>query len=355
MALLSRSLKSVGLVLLAAWGFFCLAMPQASASWVFVSAASDKELHVFELDDETGVLALRSSLALPGEPGALAMRSDHRLLAVALRAEGRLASVAFDPDTAEMKLLSDVPAGDDPAHLSFDPSEQCVVTAYYVAGKVSVHSIDEAGKLSQQPTQEIATARFAHAVVFDPQGQNVYVPHTGSNRIVVFGWDEQERRLMERPEQLIETSEQTGPRHAVWSRDGSRLLVDEEQANRVTAYEQKPDGSLVEAGSATTLPAEWEGSNATAEIRLHPTRDWVLVSNRGNDSIAIVDVSDQPEFVKTIATESVPRSFDITSNGRFMVVAGEATGALRVHCLEEELPDQRLEVGPRIWCVLIVE
>lgn len=327
-------------------------------SWVFVSAASDKTLHVFEFDNQRGELIHRSELLLPGEPGALAMRSDHRLLIVALRAEGRLASVSFDPETAAMKLLSDVPAGDDPAHVAFDPSERHVVTAYYVAGKVSVHELQDDGSLSQRAEQEIETARYAHAVVFAPTGDSVYVPHTGSNQIVVFGWDERSGRLVERPEQLVETPEQTGPRHGVWSQDSSRLIVDLEQASGVAVYERREDGGLEADGSTTTLPEGWEGSNSTAEIRRHPQRDWVLVSNRGHDSIAIVDVEGEPRLLATVETESVPRSFDVTSDGRYLIVAGEASGYLSVHTMEgaaEVGEPKRVELGPRLWCVLVVE
>ena len=121
---------------------------------VYVSAKNDRAILVYRFDDSA--LFLKQTLQLPAEPGALTFLKDRHLLLVALRSSGELASCKVDPKTGRLKLLNIVSAGADPAHLSADASGQFLLTAYYVASKVSVHQIQSDGQLSVNSIQELS-------------------------------------------------------------------------------------------------------------------------------------------------------------------------------------------------------
>lgn len=335
---------------------------------VYVSGAERKELIVLELDVASGAVQEVGRVTTPGEPGALALSADGRTLFVALRAEGRLTSFRVPEDGSLPTLISDVEAGEDPAHVAIDPSGRYLLTAYYVAGKVSVHAIDQEGALSVRPVAERPTAPRAHAVVFDRSGQHLYVPHTGSERIDHFQWEAARGRLIADEAGRVVTPPGTGPRHAVADPDHPLLWVDDEQGSSVTAYRIDNQGHLERRAQVSTLPQDFEASNATAEIRRHPQGRYLYVANRGHDSLAIIAIDAQQvaesstpqdglQAVGFVPTEATPRSFDISPDGRWVLVAGEASGNLAVYQVTAagaalQLKEQ-IELGPRLWWVLV--
>ncbi|MGV2337829.1 MAG UNVERIFIED_CONTAM: lactonase family protein [Planctomycetaceae bacterium] len=152
----------------------------AGAIWVYCSAATDQSLDLLYLDTATGRLSKQYRVATPGEPGALTISPDRRFLFASMRSTGRLCSFRIDPGTGRPDPISVVEAGADPAQISVDHTGRFLLTAFYVAAKVTVHSIGPNGELSQQPLQTIDTAKNAHAIVPDTGNRFAYVPRHGS-------------------------------------------------------------------------------------------------------------------------------------------------------------------------------
>src|SRR5262249_33696857 len=140
-----------------------------------------------------------------------------------------------------------VAGGADPAHISTDKSGKFLFTAYYVAGKVTVHDIGPDGSLSKEPRQTIVTKEKAHAIVQSPSENAVLVPHTRPNVIYALVWLGTEGKLwagIHRSE--FETPKNTGPRHAIFhptlridggvDAEAKVVYVANEQGGSVTMY-----------------------------------------------------------------------------------------------------------------------
>jgi 6-phosphogluconolactonase len=85
----------------------------------------------------------------------------------------------------------------------------------------------------------------------------------------------------------METPENTGPRHLTKHPSKPIVYVANEQGSGVTAYDPEPKaGALSPRQTLSTLPQEWQGVNACAEIKVHPSGRFKYVSNRSHDSIA---------------------------------------------------------------------
>src|SRR5205085_10276356 len=105
-------------------------------------------------------------------------------------------------------------------------------------------------------------------------------------------------------EKFFEAPKNAGPRHVVFHptlliNGGIDLLanvayVANEQGSSVTMYHAvlNPFNWFLEPKQTlSTLPAGFKGTNACAEIRLHPSNRFLYVSNRGHDSIVAFRVA----------------------------------------------------------------
>jgi 6-phosphogluconolactonase len=329
---------------------------------VYVSVAAEKRIAVYTMDRATGALTHRGDAKLDGEPGAMTVDPGRRFLFAALRAEGKLAALRIDPATGLLTHVNTVPAGPDPAHLSTDAAGRYLLAAYYVDAKVTVHEIGKDGALGEKPLQTVPTAEKAHAIVLDPSGRFAFVPHTGPDAIFQFAFDAKTGKLSANEPARLATPKGTGPRHLVFHPSRPVAYVSNEQGGSVTAYAlDARGGTLKPVQTASTLPEGFQGNNACAEIRIHPSGKFLYVSNRGHDSIAAfaLDAEGKVSVLGQEPTEKTPRSFDLDPSGKFLFAAGESSGKVVAYGVDGS--GGRLknlmtyEVGKMPWWVLAVD
>src|SRR5262249_6721140 len=147
----------------------------------------------------------------------------------------------------------------------------------------------------------------------DPSGRFAFVPHTGPDAITQFTFDAGKGRLSANEPSKVTTPKGTGPRHLVFHPSRPVAYVANEQGGSVTAYAlDARAGTLVPLQRVSTLPKGFKGTNACAEIRIHPSGKFLYVANRGHDSIACFALDKEGKVSATGQgpTETTPRSFD---------------------------------------------
>lgn len=331
-------------------------------TFVYVSVAAEKRIAIYQMDGATGKLTPRGDAKLDGEPGALTVDPRRQFLIAALRSTGKLASFRINRATGMLTHLNTVPAGSDPAQLSTDATGRHLFTAYYVAARVTVHVIGKDGALGEKPLQSLPTADKAHAIVPDPSNRFVFVPHTGPDVIFQFAFDPGTGGLTAGEPAKFTTPKGTGPRHLVFHPSRPIAYVANEQGSSVTAYTLDPkSGTLRPQQTVSTLSGDFRGTNACAEIRIHPSGKFLYVSNRGHDRIAAFALDDDGKVsvIDQIPTEKTPRSFDLDPTGKYLFAAGEASGKLVTYRVDDQsgrLKKQEVrEVGQTPWWVLAVD
>lgn len=358
-----RKVMSVALLWLA-W----MAGPGAAETLVVCSAAADKTLVVFKFDPARGSLTELSRQALPGEPAALLPSPDGRTLFVTLRSTGQLTSLRVDGSTGKLTPLRVVNAGADPAQITLDKTGSHLLTAYYEAGKISAHRVSGDGSLSEKPAWEIPTLEKAHAVSLDQAGRLLVVPHTGPNTIFQFRYQPDGKQPLPLAKPRLDLPANSGPRHAAWHPKHPIVYINNEQGSSVSAYRSGPDGlQLIEGSTVSTLPANFQGANSTAEIALHGGGRMLVVANRGHDSLALIRVDESGTKLTPVGhhkTEKTPRSFCFDPFGRYVFTAGESSGYLEVSkamaagengATESLKPLGRVRVGDKLWWVTAFE
>jgi 6-phosphogluconolactonase len=353
-----RTILSIALLCLAS------SLARAGETCVYVSIAGEKKIAVYRADATRGRLTHASEVTLDGEPGALTTDPARRFLFASFRPEGKLASFRIEPRSGKLTPVSVVAAGADPAHLATDRAGRFLLAAYYVDGKVTVHAVGKDGSLADKPLQTVPTADKAHAVLPDPSNRFVFVPHTGPNAIFQFAFDPKTGRL--RPnetERRLQRPANTGPRHIAFHPSRDVAYADDEQANSVTAYTLDTGaGTLKPLQTLSTLPKDFKGTNATAELKVHPSGLYLYCSNRGHDSIACFAIDPKGWRLTALGqepTEKTPRSFDLDPAGRTLYAAGESSGKLACYRIDPATGlltrFETLEVGKRPWWVMAVE
>lgn len=302
------------------------------ATYVYVSNAPEKAIHIFKQDAATGALAEVDVLKLDGGPGALAVDPSKKFLLASVRTANSLASFSLDAGTGKLKPLSGTELGNgaNAAYVAVDRTRKYAIGASYSAGRVTVHTLSPEGKLGEKPLQTVAAEFTAHCAAIDATNRWVFVPHVKPNAVFQYRLDAATGQLTSAG-RAAGGNDKSGPRHLAFHPQQKYAFTSDESGSSVTVYQFDTEKGLTPVQTLSTLPAGYSERNSTAEVKVHPTGKFVWVSNRGHDSLAGFAFDAAQGRVTAIGqtpTEKTPRSFDVDPSGKFIYSAGEGSGKL---------------------------
>jgi 6-phosphogluconolactonase len=303
------------------------------STFLYVSMAPEQTIQIYRLNSTTGALAPVDAAKVDGSPGALAVDPKQKFLYASHRSNSTLASYSIDAASGKLKRLSTaaLPTGENAAYVRADRTGRWLLSASYAAGKVVVHRLTAEGAIETPAVQTVETEKTAHYVAIDEGNHFVFVPHVAPNAVFQFHLNAGTGALTAAGK-APGGAEKAGPRHLAFHPTQSLAFTSNEQGSSITAYRYDSMTGLSPLQTLSTLPADFQGSNTTADVKVHPSGKFVWVSNRGHDSLAgfAIDGSGKLTPQGHTSTEKTPRSFEIDPSGRFAFGAGEGSGKLAV-------------------------
>ncbi|NQW20299.1 MAG: lactonase family protein [Chloroflexi bacterium] len=306
---------------------------------VYIILQGDDKIAIYDLESATGDLTHQEDVSIIGGPAPFAVSSDNTRAYIGLRDALKMASFDIDPSSGSLKLSGTVTLESDPCYISVDNTGHHLLSAYYTAGHIAVHPIDEQGALGGAPTEWIATRHRAHCAQTDSTNLYTFLPHVDdSNAIYQYKFDASTGNLTPNIPAVIEPPTGDGPRHYVYHPNGRFVYFDNEQGCSVTAYKfDSATGTLEAFQTLSTLPADWSGKNSCAQIHMSPDGKFLYAANRGHNSIAMYTVNAQSGELTSLGQQpslGTPRAFGIDPIGNFMLVGGLDNGDLATYKIE---------------------
>lgn len=284
---------------------------------------------------------------------------------------GAVSAFSIEPASGKLTLLNQQPTlGTGPCHVALDRDGRHVLVANYGSGSVTVLPIGSDGRLGaasdfHQHTGKSANPQrqegpHAHCVTFDPAGRFVFVCDLGLDQVLVYKFDAERGKLTPNQPAYATIKPGAGPRHMAFRPDGRFAYVINELDSTITAFAYDADrGVLRELQTVSTLPADFDGENTTAEIVVHPSGKFVYGSNRGHDSIVTFAVDYERGTLSHVAHQSTlgktPRNFEVEPAGKYLIIANQDTNTLVV-CQNDQGTGQLQPSGapiesPRPVCI----
>ncbi len=145
----------------------------------YVSLAGDDKIATLALDCSSGVFETIRETAVSGGPGPLAISPDGYRLYAARRSVNELSTFKVDPVEGQIEHLGAIDLESDPCFISTDRAGRFLLAAYYTAGAVSVHAIDDTGRTLPDPVVWRNTLPKAHCIHLDATNRYTFLPHVG--------------------------------------------------------------------------------------------------------------------------------------------------------------------------------
>ena len=311
---------------------------------VYLSIAGENRIAIYTLDVASGGIEFQENIEVSGSPGPLARSLCGNYLYAGLRSSREIATFRIDADTKHLTHLRTTQLDADTCYIAIDKTGNFLLSAYYGAGKVTVHTIGDDKTVQGEPIQTIETDIHAHCIETDASNRFAFVPHTvPRNAIYQFHFDEKTGMLTQNIIGNLNPGAPIGPRHVLFHPSKPILYSSNENGSSVSAYtleEGEHPGILMDLQEdLSTLPADFDGDNTCAQIHIDPQGTFLYVSNRGHDSIAGFAIDEESGRLSAIGhqlTEPTPRVFNIDETGSLLFVGGQGSGRLATYRINRE-------------------
>ncbi|MBF7016661.1 6-phosphogluconolactonase [Staphylococcus durrellii] len=215
-------------------------------------------------------------------------------------------------------------------YVSVSPDGQFLFESVYGAGLARIYELDTTSgkvvKLIQElqhtyPVGPNERQEHPHIHLLDTTPDNYVVAmDLGSDRVVTYQYGQQ--GLTEYAVTQFEPGD--GPRHITFNGNNKYAYIVHELSNIVSVVSYH-DGKFKEVERHSTIPDDFTGDTKLAGVRLSQDQQFLYISNRGHDSIAIFKVANDGSSLELInITHSggeFPRDFNISNSDDYLVCA----------------------------------
>lgn len=361
---LSAFIKTVVLTLAGMNLLSCTGSPDATGSILFYAGSSNGDLsnsiYLCELDFETESLAVldsfpgaRGASYLDISPGARYLYAIDQSIWDEESGNTTVTSFSVDPETLELqKMNSQSSEGSGICHIHCSKNGEYIFAANYGSGHASAFPVNNKGEIAPAssvvigggsgPVEGRQEGPHAHQVMLDP-GQNfLLVPDLGTDRVMIYAFDDESGLLGPNPDQpFFKLAPGAGPRHLAFHPDGRSLYIVNELNSTITACSYEAEhGALAELNTLSTVKESHVGMKYPAAVRVHPGGRYVYASTRGENScISVFEIKGDRSLSRIQVMEGVPawpRDFNLDPSGKIMLVAGERSDEIRLYKINPE-------------------
>ena len=307
---------------------------------MFVGTYSDG-FYAYEFDQNAGELVEAEPVAkaeMPN-PSYLAVR-DNRVYAVSEMPDTTASVWAWRWGGNGFEFLNARPTGlpangEDPCYVSTDGT--LLAVANYSGGSLGVYRLREDGSIAPLDSLLISgiggpdlsrqEAPHVHCAVFSPDGKHLFFSEFSADeigRLDVFAGGVRNycRAAALHPDY--------GPRHLLFDASGEHLYVLGELSGDITVFDYV-DGTLREK---QVIKADRMDARGAADLHFSPDGKFLYASLRlRGDGIVVYEVGPGGvlAYAGYQATGPHPRNFNITPNGRFVLVACRDNDSIEIY------------------------
>jgi 6-phosphogluconolactonase len=251
--------------------------------------------------------------------------ASSKVLAFSIDAGGALAKLSQGGEAATAP-------GQGPPHLSVHASGNWIYAAHYGSGHTTVHPIMAGGGVGVPASNDKTATNEAHQAVQDPTGKFLFVPCRTPNYVAQYRIDAATGALTaNNPARVTAPTAGTGPRHMAFHPNGKWAYLLGELNGHVVSYDYDGTTGLLANPQDVSIRA---GETSAAHILVHPSGRFAFASLRSGNEIATLAIDAQTGRLTVTAHQtsmiSGPRDFTVDASGRFLLVANETNGTVKV-------------------------
>ena len=236
----------------------------------------------------------------------------------------------------------EIPGG-CPCHINFSKRNNCILVACYETGNTFIYPVAQDGRLLPQTkvlqhkgssvNKHRQERAHPHAVVIDENFNNILVTDLGIDKVMVYHIDASNGKFKEKLKKAVTLPPGSGPRHIAVHAETKFAYVLNELTSTVTVM-RYCDGDIEPLSTHQTLHKEFKAVPSGAAIRVSDNGEFIYISERGDDCIAVLRFDSDNETIVIIGREKTmgktPRDIHFDPTGNWLLAANQDSDSIAI-------------------------
>ena len=320
----------------------------------YVSCLSGTRIEVFTFSDDPKRLNHCQSISLSGKGLPLAPSPDVRQLYASVigekngQEEDRIDVFAIDRATGRLTAISSRVILARMAHIRTDRTGRYLLGASFASSLIATWSISEDGQLSSEPGFTMPTPSKAHQILTDRSNSFAFIPNLGADLVMQLKFDVHTGTFCENTPSVMSFQAGAGCRHIAHHPNGRFLyLLNERDGSLIVLHLDTRSGRLTEVMRDVILRPDMAGVPWGAQIHVAPDGQRLYATERRGATLAQWNIDNATGHVSNrilVETGQNPRCFDITPDGKFLLLGAMAENRVELYTITGEQPQKIAEL-----------
>ncbi|GAB4024668.1 lactonase family protein [Spirosoma koreense] len=321
------------------------------------SVRGSEGIYVFAFDPEKGTAALQQTIANGKSPSFLAIHPSGQYLYAVYEDDdhgqehsGSISAYAIDPETGQLRFLNrQLTHGQAPCHVSLDRSGKLAFVSNYGSGSLAVLPVLAGGSLGEArqlirhtgkgTDAERQDAPHVHSAIVSGDNRLLYVSDLGTDKVYVYRIDEESGSLgPSSATPYLPVSAGSGPRLTAVHPQDEWLYSIKEMSSTVAVFrrDRRTDAIELVDDDVPFLPETYSGERSGGDIHLDSRGQYLYVTNRGNNTLAIFLRGDEGRLTPCglhYTGGEEPRNFLVDEPSQYVLVAHQKSDTITVFSL----------------------
>lgn len=303
------------------------------------TSGKSEGIYVYKFNTEDGTSIPVSVAKGIKNPSFITVSPDQKYVYSVSEGDGKGSVTAFSFSNGNLTSInSQSSGGQGPCYVSTDKTGRWIATGNYGSGSLAVLPIKDDGSLGEPVVtinhegKSVNAGRqekpHVHATVFSPDNRQLLVPDLGTDKIMLYSFNEKNGTLAAPQPAFAASKPGAGPRHIDFHPSGKYVYLMEELTGTVSVFSYDKDGKMNVIQNISSHPADYKGAIGSADIHVSPDGKFLYASNRGDaDNIAIFSIDEKSGKLTSVGYQSTlgktPRNFNFDPSGNFLIAANQ--------------------------------
>lgn len=294
--------------------------------------------------DEVGRIVSKELLAKTDNPSFLAFSPDKKFVyAVNESDKSAVSAFRFDRKSNSLQFLNKIDLGNaGPCFVTVTKNH--VFTSNYGNGTVSILGRKPNGELTNVLQTVVhkgvknadgkLSETHVHETVFAPDSSFLIVNNLGEDRVYSYKYHPKAKSEILEEINVTTVKHKSGPRHAVFSKNGKYLYLVQELSADFTVFNVEAGGRLKQIQATSLINDKVLKSASAAEIEFSPDEKFLYATNRGKANDITCFKVNRDGTVSKVSHYSIkgdsPRNFAISPDGKFVFVGNQKSDNITI-------------------------
>jgi len=301
---------------------------------IYISTPENQKLQVLKIN-RNDELEIIQTINTNGESQPIVSLNNR--LYVGMRPNFHIAIYNIQ-STGKLEKIGESPIPGSPNYLSIDRTNRFLFCASYGNSLLSVSKINRLG-IPESPLQILYNIEGCHYCKMDFYNKILFVTALKKNCIYLYNLTNT-GKLKKNNHHILQTEIGIGPRHMALHANKKYAYSINELNSTIDVWHLINNNKKIELiQNISILPKSFNGIPWASDIHIHPFGSYLYACDRKASIITLLKIqspSNKLYIMKHIITEKQPRSFYISNDGKYLVVAGELSNSITLYLISND-------------------